>query len=153
MFKANYKEIRITFTEAVLVSFFSRGLWIWTRFCFLGYFQKIILYKCSGILDDIRGGSRTAATSKMERFVIIGNSWKPLTIITKGSILDVAAALDPPLDILCCFFVVKQFVYSIYTQQKVYFYLSNQVLVLYNLFLEISIQIKKCFVRFHDYLF
>ena len=29
----------------------------------------------------IRGGSRTAATSKMERFVIIVNGWKPLTII------------------------------------------------------------------------
>ena len=41
--------------------------------------------------------SRTAATSKMECFVIIVNGWKPLTIITKHSILDVAAALDPPL--------------------------------------------------------
>ena len=37
-----------------------------------------------------RGGSRAAATSKIE-------SWKPLTIITKRSILDFAAALDPPL--------------------------------------------------------
>ena len=44
-----------------------------------------------------RGGSRTAATSKMERFVIIVNGWKPLTIITKCSILDVAAVLGPPL--------------------------------------------------------
>ena len=44
-----------------------------------------------------RGGSRAAATSKMEHFVIIVNGWKQLTIITKGSILDVAAALDPPL--------------------------------------------------------
>ena len=44
-----------------------------------------------------RGGSRTAAAFKMERFVIIVNGWKPLTIITKYSILDVAAALDPPL--------------------------------------------------------
>ena len=44
-----------------------------------------------------RGGSRTTAASKMERFVIIVNGWKPLTIITKHSILDVAAALDPPL--------------------------------------------------------
>ena len=35
----------------------------------------------------------------MEHFVIIFNSWKPLTIITKCSILDVAAALDPPLKI------------------------------------------------------
>ena len=41
-----------------------------------------------------RGGSRTAATSKMEHFV---------TIITKSSILGVAAVLHPPLTkILCC---------------------------------------------------
>ena len=48
----------------------------------------------------IRGGSRTAATSKMERFVIIVNGFQPLTIITKRSILDVAAVLDPPLSIV-----------------------------------------------------
>ena len=35
-----------------------------------------------------RGGSRTAATSKMEHFAIIVKGWKPLTIITKSSILD-----------------------------------------------------------------
>ena len=39
--------------------------------------------------DKARGGSRTAAISKMKGFV--------LCIITKRSILDVAAALDPPL--------------------------------------------------------
>ena len=44
-----------------------------------------------------RSGSRPAATSKMECFAIIVNGWKPLTIITKHSTLDVAAALDPPL--------------------------------------------------------
>ena len=33
----------------------------------------------------------------MERFVIIVNGFKPLTIITKHPILDVAAVLDPPL--------------------------------------------------------
>ena len=33
----------------------------------------------------------------MEHFVIRVNGWKPLTIITKRSILDVAAVLDPPL--------------------------------------------------------
>ena len=33
----------------------------------------------------------------MEHFVIIVNCWNPLTIITKSSILDVAAVLDPPL--------------------------------------------------------
>ena len=38
-----------------------------------------------------------AATLKIERFVIIVNGWKPLTIITKRSILDVAAVLDPAL--------------------------------------------------------
>ena len=44
-----------------------------------------------------RGGSSTAATSTMERLVIIVNSFQPLTIITKHSIVDVAAVLDPPL--------------------------------------------------------
>ena len=38
-----------------------------------------------------------AATSKMECFVITDNGFQPLTIITKRSILDVAAALDPSL--------------------------------------------------------
>ena len=44
-----------------------------------------------------RGGSRTIARSKMERFVITVNGFLSLTIITKHSILDVAAVLDPPL--------------------------------------------------------
>ena len=55
---------------------------------------------------DLSGGSRTAATCKMEHFVIIVNGWKPLTIITKSSILDVAAVLDPPLDLLLDVFFV-----------------------------------------------
>ena len=42
-----------------------------------------------------RGGSRTAAKSKMEHFVIIVNGRS--TIITKRSVLDVAAVLDLPL--------------------------------------------------------
>ena len=49
------------------------------------------------VTDVIRGRSRAAATSKMERFVIIVNGFQPLTIITKRSILDVAAALDRSL--------------------------------------------------------
>ena len=44
-----------------------------------------------------RGGSRTAATSKVERFVILVNRWKPLAIITKRSVLEFSAVLDPPL--------------------------------------------------------
>ena len=50
------------------------------------------------IFKNYGGGSRTAATSKMEGFVIIVNGFQPLTIITKRSILDVAAVLDPPLN-------------------------------------------------------
>ena len=41
-----------------------------------------------------------AATSKMERFVLIVNGLKLLTIITKFSILDVAAIIDPHLILL-----------------------------------------------------
>ena len=44
-----------------------------------------------------RGGSRTAATAKMDLFLIIVNVFQPLTIITKCSILGVAVVLDPLL--------------------------------------------------------
>ena len=58
----------------------------------------VLIKKISTDIIVSRGGSRAPATSKMEHFVIIVYGWKPLTIITKRSILDVAAALDPPLD-------------------------------------------------------
>ena len=48
-------------------------------------------------MNICRGGSRTAVTSKMELFMIIVNGFLPLIIITKCSILDVAAVLDPSL--------------------------------------------------------
>ena len=52
----------------------------------------------------------TAATSKMELFVIIVNGFQPLTIITKCSILDVAAVLDPRLMMMMmnCFCHIKR---------------------------------------------
>ena len=55
---------------------------------------KSPLYTGRNLNIQNRGGSRTAAASKMERFVIIVNGWEPLTIITKHPILDVAAVLD-----------------------------------------------------------
>ena len=39
--------------------------------------QKVLLFPI------VRGGSRAAATSKMERFVIIANGFQPLTIYHK----------------------------------------------------------------------
>ena len=60
----------------------------------------VILQKNYSFGYFIRGGSRTAVTSKMEHFVIIVTGWKPITIFTKSSILDVAAVLDPPLIII-----------------------------------------------------
>ena len=56
-----------------------------------------IICKDERVCND-RCGSRTAATSKMERFVIIVNGFHPLTIITKRSILIDAAVLDPSLN-------------------------------------------------------
>ena len=47
---------------------------------------------------DTRGGSGAAAVSGMECLVTVVNGFQPLAIVTKHSILDVAAALDPPLD-------------------------------------------------------
>ena len=39
---------------------------------------------------------------RIVRFVIIVNGFEPLTIITKRSILDVVAVLDPPLVSAVC---------------------------------------------------
>ena len=64
------------------------------EFC-LSYLTYLQLLKSS-----TRGGSRAAATSKMERFLIIVNDFQPLTIIKKRSILEDEAALDPPLTIM-----------------------------------------------------
>ena len=58
------------------------------------------IFTTDSLVEPIRGEFRTAATSKMERFVIIVNGFQPLTIMTKRSILDVAAVLDPPLPIV-----------------------------------------------------
>ena len=56
-----------------------------------------------------RDGSRAAATSRMECFVIIVNGWKPLSIITKHSILDVAASprSAPALSVFFVFFFLN----------------------------------------------
>ena len=70
--------------------------WLWT--CIFHWLQ-VLFSLFASFMDITRSGSRTATTSKMEHFVIIVNGWKPLNIITKSSILDVAAALYPPLNI------------------------------------------------------
>ena len=57
----------------------------------------LVLFSNVRFESIVRGGSRAAAKSKMDRFVIIVNGFQPLAIITKRSILDVAAVLDPHL--------------------------------------------------------
>ena len=64
---------------------------------FFLYQSTSILASNDSVITIIKGGSKAATISKMERFVIIVNGFQPLTIITKRSILDVAAPLDPPL--------------------------------------------------------
>ena len=71
-------------------------------FCYFIRLPNLRVRNCSNIKifkESIidRGRSRTAGTSKMELFVIIVTGWKPLTIVKKSSILNVAAVLDPPL--------------------------------------------------------
>ena len=84
-------------------------------------------------ITNIRGGSRTAATSKMEHFVIIVNGWKPLTIITKRSILDVVTALDPLWRqiILKDFFRAQwtEFFFSNYSYERVRYMLMVLILL------------------------
>ena len=51
--------------------------------------------------------------------MIIFNSWKPLTIITKRSILDVAATLDPPLTMFLLKILVHSYIhYTLHSGRK-----------------------------------
>ena len=69
------------------------------------YFGTVPMIGPSGVLQFYlsinyyisRGGFRTSATSKIDRFLIIISGFQPLNIITKCSILDVTGVLDPPL--------------------------------------------------------
>ena len=63
----------------------------------LSILLELLLTIWKGVYNRPGAGSRTAATSKMELLVITVIGFQPLTIITKYSILDVAAILDPPL--------------------------------------------------------
>ena len=56
--------------------------------------EKWVVNSTAKKMIAIKGGFRTAATSKIKHFVTIINDWKPLTTITKCSILDVAVVLD-----------------------------------------------------------
>ena len=67
------------------------------KFIYYRFYNNDNKEQFENVLEQSRGGSRAAATSKMERFVIIVNGWKLLTVITECSILDVAAALGPLL--------------------------------------------------------
>ena len=77
-------------------------------------------------LNGNRGGSRTAATSKMEHFVIIVYSWKPLTIITKNSIFDVAGVLYLPLGRWYQWLKQKVYKYTIAKSSYVNFYVFSK---------------------------
>ena len=88
-----------SFLSFCVLYFLSVLFWTWCHFKDL-YIYLINFYvnKSSVILFSLYGGgSRPVATSKMKLFVIIVNGFQPLSIITKCSILDVAAVLDPPL--------------------------------------------------------
>ena len=78
------------------INFFRINFCHCTQKCFWDFLNVRNVWWINNI--DGRDGSRAATTSKIECFVIIVNVFQPLTIITKHSILDVAAALDPPLD-------------------------------------------------------
>ena len=69
-----------------------------------------------------RGGSRAAATSKMEHFMVIVNSFQPLTIITKRSILDVAAA-----QIRLCKSLFISFDIALLESAKLHFFVNELV--------------------------
>ena len=65
-----------------MILLYISDITIWYQFCLTG-------------VREIPG---TPAASKIELFVILVNGLHPLTNVTKNSILDVAGALDTPLN-------------------------------------------------------
>ena len=92
-----FQKFSEIFRKAIFCNF---CLWVFLYLCsnflMLHFWLQNVIFLSRNLFNESRGGSRTAARSKMERFVMIVNDWKPLTIITSCSILDVATALDPP---------------------------------------------------------
>ena len=83
------------------ITFFHKKLFPTFKNVFLAQSSSTrMIHYSQRLVFKIRCGSRAAATSKMERFVIIVNGFQTLTIITKRSILVVAAVLDPSLKIV-----------------------------------------------------
>ena len=86
------------YQRPIFIFFVSAGILFEIEFSLVSILNTIYMKSITtNIQIYFRGGSRTAATSEMDHFVIIVNGWKSLNIITKSSTLDVAEVLDPPL--------------------------------------------------------
>ena len=94
-------------------------------------------------------------SSKMERFVVIINGWKSLTILTKCSILDVATTLDlpllwrvvcPPISIFDSIFCNKSIVIPLITSYKYFFSKNVKFSPLYKKWCQ-KVKLKKLVLR------
>ena len=94
-------------------------------------------------------------SSKMERFVIIINGWKSLTILTKCFILDVATTLDlsllwrvvcPPISIFDSIFCNKSIVIPLITSYKYFFSKNVKFSPLYKKWCQ-KVKLKKLVLR------
>ena len=66
-------------------------------FVFFYYYTHGNLSYIITVHSSFNGGSRNPATSTMECFESEVNVWKPLTVVTKTCILDLAGVIDLPL--------------------------------------------------------
>ena len=94
-------------------------------------------------------------SSKMERFVIIINGWKSLTILTKCFILDVATTLDlpllwrvvcPPISIFDSIFCNKSILIPLITSYKYFFSKNVKFSPLYKKWCQ-KVKLKKLVLR------
>ena len=94
-------------------------------------------------------------SSKMERFVVIINGWKSLTILTKCSILDVATTLDlpllwrvvcPPISIFDSIFCNKSILIPLITSYKYFFSKNVKFSPLYKKWCQ-KVKLKKLVLR------
>ena len=149
----HYKEHKDIFYAIYLfhdltavVEYPSKGtiIKLWRKKAFIiRYIFSIFIY-----VATLRGGSRTAATPKMECFDIIANDFQPLTIITKCPTLDVAAVLDPSLMLVSAFNFAPAFlhIFPLWSSK-----LDLQSILIPNSFSHLQSFLRQCYVYLHRF--
>ena len=100
----------------------------------LDFTRNAYRYQKPGKQNIASGVPRTFPSSEMEFFVIIGYSFKPLTIFIENSVLQVVGVLDPPLITTGLLVVSNKLIFCRLLKYKIIFFQNGCKVSLLELF-------------------